>query len=53
MQKIFARLQLKNQRAIQVGELTSAFGWEHAQEVQQHDVQELNRVLFDALEMVS
>ena len=30
--------------------LTSSFGWSGRDEVVQHDVQELNRVLFNAIE---
>ena len=52
LQRLFARLQCLEQRAVQVGELTAAFGWRRNEEIQQHDVQELNRVLFDALEQV-
>ena len=37
-------------RAIDTRELTQSFGWGAADSFTQHDVQELLRVLFDALE---
>ncbi|CAK4690853.1 hypothetical protein LEN26_015250 [Aphanomyces euteiches] len=51
LQKLFAHLQLsKNRRAIDTKALTKSFGWNSSDVFQQHDVQELCRVLFDALE---
>ncbi|EGD76051.1 hypothetical protein PTSG_00761 [Salpingoeca rosetta] len=50
LRRLFARLQLLERKSVPVGELTAAFGWQRSQEIQQHDVQELNRVLFDAIE---
>ena len=37
-------------RAASTQDLTKAFGWENNEAMQQHDVHELNRILFDALE---
>ena len=31
--------------------LTASFGWDHSEIWQQHDVQELCRILFDALQV--
>jgi hypothetical protein len=36
--------------AVSTSALTRSFGWSGAESFQQHDVQELARVLFDALE---
>ncbi|KDO21650.1 hypothetical protein SPRG_12891 [Saprolegnia parasitica CBS 223.65] len=51
LQKLFANLQLsKERKAIDTKALTKSFGWNSSDVFQQHDVQELCRVLFDALE---
>jgi len=50
IQKLFVLLSEVNERAISTQELTTAFGWEGNESLQQQDVQELNRVLFDVLE---
>jgi ubiquitin C-terminal hydrolase/predicted N-acetyltransferase YhbS len=47
---LFAELQLSEQRAVSTKGLTKSFGWTQADAFTQHDVQELLRVLFDALE---
>lgn len=52
LQKLFARLQLSDLRAVKTKDLTKSFGWTDADAFTQHDVQELLRVLFDALERV-
>jgi len=52
LQLLFARLQMKNQRAVKTTHLTFSFGWTESESFTQHDVQELCRVLFDALEAV-
>jgi len=52
LQLLFARLQLRDQRAVKTKHLTSSFGWKDSDAFTQHDVQELCRVLFDALERV-
>jgi ubiquitin C-terminal hydrolase len=51
LQKLFARLQLSKERAVTTKHLTASFGWNRNQAFVQHDVQELCRVLFDALDM--
>eukprot|EP00049_Salpingoeca_infusionum_P009589 m.162258 g.162258 ORF g.162258 m.162258 type:complete len:1363 (-) comp14372_c0_seq4:137-4225(-) len=48
--RLFGRMQKLNVNAVELKPLTTAFGWERADQVRQQDVQELNRVLFDALE---
>lgn len=50
LQLLFAQLQLTEARAITTTALTHSFGWTGRESFQQHDVQELARVLFDALE---
>ncbi|GMF42516.1 unnamed protein product [Phytophthora fragariaefolia] len=50
LQNLFAKLQLTTQDAISTKALTKSFGWTGADVFQQHDVQELCRVLLDALE---
>eukprot|EP00026_Physarum_polycephalum_P000727 Phypoly_transcript_00728.p1 GENE.Phypoly_transcript_00728~~Phypoly_transcript_00728.p1 ORF type:complete len:1258 (+),score=338.52 Phypoly_transcript_00728:104-3877(+) len=50
LQRLFARLQLCDVQAVKTKDLTKSFGWEDADAFTQHDVQELCRVLFDALE---
>eukprot|EP01031_Cornospumella_fuschlensis_P026082 gene26082-31495_t len=50
LQKLFGKLQLSEDRAIDTVGLTRSFGWEGVEVFQQQDVQELTRVLFDALE---
>lgn len=49
LQRIFYKLQTANQ-AIDSLELTQSFGWTTADAFEQHDVQELNRILMDRLE---
>ena len=48
--KLFTRLQLTQQVALSTRPLTVSFGWSQADSFRQHDVQELCRVLFEALE---
>jgi ubiquitin C-terminal hydrolase len=50
LQKLFAHLQLADSRAVQTKSLTKSFGWTDADAFTQHDVQELCRLLFEALE---
>eukprot|EP00727_Mastigamoeba_balamuthi_P009974 m51a1_g56 putative ubiquitin carboxyl-terminal hydrolase 47-like isoform x2 (1178) ;mRNA; f:177637-182668 len=50
LQRLFARLQFSSKRAVETVDLTRSFGWTDAEAFTQHDVQELCRVLFDALE---
>jgi len=50
LQRLFARLQLSDVQAVKTKDLTKSFGWEDSDAFTQHDVQELCRVLFDALE---
>ena len=48
--KLFARLQHSQQVALSTRKLTASFGWSSADSFRQHDIQELCRVLFQALE---
>uniref|UniRef100_T1J5G5 Ubiquitin carboxyl-terminal hydrolase 47 n=1 Tax=Strigamia maritima TaxID=126957 RepID=T1J5G5_STRMM len=50
LQKLFLQLQISKRHAIETTELTRSFGWDSSEAWQQHDVQELCRVMFDALE---
>uniref|UniRef100_F6PIR1 USP domain-containing protein n=2 Tax=Ciona intestinalis TaxID=7719 RepID=F6PIR1_CIOIN len=50
LQLLFARLLLINQSSCKTEDLTDSFGWRNSEEMQQHDVQELSRILFDAIE---
>lgn len=50
LQVLFGALQLSSQRAVTTTALTRSFGWGGADSFQQHDVQELAKVLIDALE---
>ncbi|TMW64906.1 hypothetical protein Poli38472_009073 [Pythium oligandrum] len=50
LQKLFAKLQMNTMDSLSTKALTKSFGWTGADVFQQHDVQELCRVLFDALE---
>ena len=50
LQRLFGLLQLSKQKSVDTVALTHSFGWEGSEVFQQQDVQELTRVLFDALE---
>ncbi|XP_012922219.1 ubiquitin carboxyl-terminal hydrolase 40 isoform X2 [Heterocephalus glaber] len=50
LQRLFAQLLLLDQGAASTTDLTDSFGWTSNEEMRQHDVQELNRILFSALE---
>ncbi|XP_066431806.1 ubiquitin carboxyl-terminal hydrolase 40 [Eleutherodactylus coqui] len=50
LQRLFAQLLLVDQQAASTSDLTSSFGWDNNEETGQQDVQELNRILFSALE---
>jgi ubiquitin carboxyl-terminal hydrolase 47 len=42
--------QTSSKTAVETTELTRSFGWDSSEAWQQHDIQELCRVMFDALE---
>ncbi|CAH0774521.1 unnamed protein product [Bemisia tabaci] len=50
LQKLFLNLQTSSKSAVETTELTQSFGWDSSEAWQQHDIQELCRVMFDALE---
>ncbi|CAI9727683.1 ubiquitin carboxyl-terminal hydrolase 40-like [Octopus vulgaris] len=50
LQRLFTQLLFADLRSISTVELTESFGWTNNEEMQQHDVQELNRILFSAIE---
>ncbi|TKS70173.1 Ubiquitin carboxyl-terminal hydrolase 47 [Collichthys lucidus] len=50
LQRLFILLQTSKKRAIETTDVTRSFGWDSSEAWQQHDVQELCRVMFDALE---
>ena len=51
LQRLFARMMCLDQASVRTDRLTNSFGWSRSDEVIQHDAQELNRVLFDAVEL--
>lgn len=50
LQKLFLNLQTSTKAAVETTDLTKSFGWDSTEAWQQHDIQELCRVMFDALE---
>jgi ubiquitin carboxyl-terminal hydrolase 47 len=50
LQRLFLRLHTAEKRSADTKDLTKSFGWNERDAFQQHDVQELCYVLFDALE---
>uniref|UniRef100_A0A0N5ASV0 Ubiquitin carboxyl-terminal hydrolase 47 n=1 Tax=Syphacia muris TaxID=451379 RepID=A0A0N5ASV0_9BILA len=50
LQKLFLLLQTSNRESLETRELTRSFGWGAGEAYDQHDVQELCRIMFDALE---
>lgn len=50
LQKLFLNLQTSSRPAVETTNLTRSFGWDSTEAWQQHDIQELCRVMFDALE---
>ncbi|XP_022105952.1 ubiquitin carboxyl-terminal hydrolase 47-like isoform X2 [Acanthaster planci] len=50
LQRLFVQLQTSKKRSIETYDLTRSFGWDSSEAWHQHDVQELCRVMFDALE---
>ena len=50
LQKLFAHLELTERAFVGTKGLTKSFGWSAHDSFEQHDIQELNRVLMDALE---
>lgn len=50
LQKLFLNLQTSAKSAVETTALTKSFGWDSTEAWQQHDIQELCRVMFDALE---
>ncbi|XP_043218154.1 ubiquitin carboxyl-terminal hydrolase 47-like isoform X1 [Amphibalanus amphitrite] len=51
LQKLFVNMQTTERLAVETTELTYSFGWDSSEAWQQHDIQELCRVMFDALEV--
>uniref|UniRef100_H2Y2Y2 Ubiquitin carboxyl-terminal hydrolase 47 n=1 Tax=Ciona intestinalis TaxID=7719 RepID=H2Y2Y2_CIOIN len=50
LQHLFLLLQTSNKESVETTGLTRSFGWDSSEAWQQHDIQELCRVMFDALE---
>jgi hypothetical protein len=50
LQKLFALMLGANQKAVSTEKLTTSFGWTGNVIREQHDVHELNRILFEAIE---
>lgn len=51
IKKLFAKLQLKMRRAEDTKSLTKSFQWGSSDALYQHDIQELCRILFEAIEI--
>lgn len=51
IQLLFARLLLSRRPSVGTKDLTHSFRWNAAESFRQHDIQELMRVLFDAIEV--
>ncbi len=49
LRTLFAQLQLADRRAASTTSLTDAFGWSSGEQLAQHDIHELNRILMDAV----
>ncbi|CAI5440578.1 unnamed protein product [Caenorhabditis angaria] len=50
LQKLFLLLQTTDNESLETRDLTQSFGWSASEAYDQHDVQELCRLMFDALE---
>ncbi|KAF4111915.1 ubiquitin carboxyl-terminal hydrolase 40 [Onychostoma macrolepis] len=50
LQRLFCHLLLVDEQTASTTDLTDSFGWTNNEEMGQQDVQELNRILFSALE---
>ncbi|XP_065160400.1 ubiquitin carboxyl-terminal hydrolase 47 [Atheta coriaria] len=50
LQRLFLNLQTSSKSSVETTSLTQSFGWNVQQAWEQHDIQELCRVMFDALE---
>eukprot|EP00053_Salpingoeca_punica_P020778 m.212329 g.212329 ORF g.212329 m.212329 type:complete len:1131 (-) comp20082_c0_seq1:1073-4465(-) len=50
LQRLFLLLETSADRAVETTAVTQSFGWDQSDSFEQHDVQELMRVLFEALE---
>lgn len=50
LQKLFLQLQTADRSSVETTRLTRSFGWDSSEAWQQHDIQELCRVMFEALE---
>jgi ubiquitin carboxyl-terminal hydrolase 47 len=51
LQKLFLSLETSSKSSVETTELTRSFGWDSTEVWQQHDIQELCRVMLDTLEM--
>ena len=47
---LFASLQTSELRSVETRRLTKSFGWDDSQAFEQHDVQELCRILLDEVQ---
>lgn len=50
LQRLFLNLQTSTKLSVETTDLTRSFGWDSSEAWQQHDIQELCRVMFDTLE---
>ena len=49
-QKLFSEMSLNDVRAVGTEYLNEAFGWKGAQHMEQQDIQEAMRIIFDTIE---
>ncbi|KAL3993623.1 Ubiquitin carboxyl-terminal hydrolase family protein [Acanthocheilonema viteae] len=49
LQKLFLLLQTSDRESLETIDLTASFGWSNSEAYEQHDIQELCRIMFDAL----
>ncbi|KAK6103014.1 Ubiquitin carboxyl-terminal hydrolase family protein [Brugia pahangi] len=49
LQKLFLLLQTSDRESLETLDLTASFGWSNSEAYEQHDIQELCRIMFDAL----
>ncbi|VDN05474.1 unnamed protein product [Thelazia callipaeda] len=49
LQKLFLLLQTSDHESLETIDLTASFGWSNSEAYEQHDIQELCRIMFDAL----
>ena len=49
-QRLFSEMAIKDARSLTTEYLKDAFGWEGSEHVQQHDIEEAMKIIFDTFE---